>query len=240
MSLWSFRWSFSCCSEGRSFLNRRHVFMVVVAIEVHMLLLNMSGQLIFAIVSLVTVLGFCTEIGLVFYMTSLMVVAVTDGSKLLWAKLTLVGSDTRVNPLMNLKISTLIELLQTRLWLSNSFVFSHVPSTNELFIYHLLLANRFDWFLFVGPFLSKLVLTRHIVEVFNCLVLGWGIMVHMWLLHTGIVDAHVTYLFEEMVGWNRLWFCFLLNFVYEIVTHYTLHILLLSFSHHVGEGVDLR
>ena len=68
--------------------------MVVEAVEVHMLLLNMSCQLIFAIVSLVAVLGHSADIWLVFNVTSLMIITVSDSGELLWAELTLVRSDT--------------------------------------------------------------------------------------------------------------------------------------------------
>ena len=170
----------------------------------------MSAQLILAVVSLVAIFRQGTDVGLVFNMSSLMVVTVAYGGKLLWAELALIWSDTWVNPLMDLKITSFVELLGAKDGFTDGLVFSHVPATYKLpgnLVRSLWLILIF--FLFVWPLGSKFVFSRELIKVFNRFAGLENIVVNMRLVyHAAVVDAHVCKLFEEVVGGDgvRLWF----------------------------------
>ena len=116
--------------------------MYLIVSDPQVFLFDVTTKLVFAVVFLVAVFREGADIGLVLHMSSLMVVAVADCGELLWAELALIWSDTRVDSLVNLEITPLVELLGAWNWITNSLVFSEVPPADELLANLVLILSR--------------------------------------------------------------------------------------------------
>jgi len=147
-----------------------------------MLGLDVAVELVLPVVFEVAVVALLASVGLVLHVASLMIVAVTDCRELLLAELTLIGSLTSMDPLVNLEVSALVEQLVALDHLTRLLVDSDDLSADEglLRLFGDTSAAGPSCAPSVLPLGSELEVVHLLLDLAHCLdivVFGWDLRV---------------------------------------------------------------
>jgi hypothetical protein len=146
---------------------------------------NVSQQLVLAVVAVLASLGGGAQVGLVFHVSSLVVVTVADGRESLWAELALVGLLACVDADVYLQVASLVEMLVAELGLTSFVVGTDYFCADEILV---LLFQIFRSFVFSFD-RSEILLHKIVVVVLSSLLLKIMIFILIHVVDVGETEV---------------------------------------------------